>query len=141
MRSTSNALYAFGLRVAAAVLIVLVTYNPTGYLSYVHWLQSPGGELSVKVLAGIALGIVYIVLLRATYFSIGVLGAALVSAFVAGIVWVMVDLGILSLEQSGIVEWIVLIGIGLVLGVGLSWAIIRRQISGQVSVDDVQTEE
>ena len=33
--------------------------------------------------------------------------------------------------------WVVLIALGLILGVGMSWSIVRRELTGQASVDDV----
>jgi hypothetical protein len=33
---------------------------------------------------------------------------------------------------------IILIALSLVMGVGLSWSIIRRRLSGQLDVDDVE---
>jgi len=141
MARTERALTGFGMRVIATIAIVLISYNPTGY-SYFHWiLNGFEQQMALKVLAGIVLLTAYVVLLRATFFSIGAAGIVLVGAIVAAIVWVMIDFGVLSLQQSGVLEWIILIGIGLVLGVGLSWALIRRRLSGQVSVDDVESEQ
>lgn len=138
IRSDSHFLTQFGLRIAASMLIVLLTYNPTGW-SFVHWL-SEGFEtnLPLKVLAGLALLIAYVVLVRATLYSIRLAGVVLVAALVAAIVWAMVYYGVLSLESRSVMEWVVLLGIGFILGVGLSWAIIRRRISGQYTVDEAQ---
>lgn len=127
------------IRVGISIVVVLLTYNPTGYLSYVHWVQDGfETQMAVKVLVGLILVTSYVVLLRATLFSIGVAGVALVAALIAALVWVMVDNGIISLTEPGVVDWIGLIALGFILGIGLSWSIIRRRLSGQVSVDDVE---
>ncbi|GMG81124.1 hypothetical protein LNKW23_03360 [Paralimibaculum aggregatum] len=128
------------IRIAIATVIVLLTYNPTGYLSYVHWLKEGGVSLEepTKIFVGLLLIVCYVVLLRATLFSIGVAGVALVAALLAALVWVLAENGVFDLANPGVVDWLVLIGLGLILGIGLSWAIIRRRLSGQVSVDDVE---
>lgn len=129
----------FFIRVGLAIALVLLTYNPSG-TSYFHWVQAGfGTDLAVKALAGILLVILYIICLRATLGSIGVFGAGLVIALLASIVWVLVDYGYLNVQNPGLMQWIILCGIGIVLGVGLSWSHVRRWLSGQRDVDDVET--
>lgn len=141
MARAEKALTGVSTRIAIAILIVLLTYNPLKW-SYFHWVWPLSWDgVEMKVLGGLVLLVAYVVLLRATFFSIGALGIVLVSALVAAIVWVLVSYDILNPQQPGFFEWIILIGIGFILGVGLSWAIIRRRLSGQVSVDDVETTE
>ena len=55
----------------------------------------------------------------------------------AALVWVAYDFGLLDVKDPGVMQWIVLLAIGFILGVGLSWSIIRRMISGQADMDDV----
>ncbi len=135
-----NVFVQLGIRVFASILIVLLTYNPSGY-SFFHWVRGGAFEtdMALTVFFGLLLLVAYVVLARATLFSIGVAGVALVAAVIAALVWVMVDFGILSLTEPGVIDWIVLIGLGFILGIGLSWAIIRRRLSGQVYVDDVES--
>lgn len=128
----------FKLRIALCVFLVLLTYNPSGW-SYVHWVANGFDvQSSLKVLGGILLVIAYAVVFRATLRSIGFLGVGLVVALLAAIGWVMVDLGVIDINDSGLVQWLVLIAGGLVLGVGLSWSHVRRAITGQVDMDDVE---
>ncbi|MEM1343965.1 MAG: DUF6524 family protein [Pseudomonadota bacterium] len=137
MAFASSTAFGFGIRVAASILVVLLTYNPTGFLSYVHWVQAGfDTDVALKVLAGLLLLISYVVLLRATFYSIGVIGIGLVVAVLAAFVWVMIDLGVLSLDDPGVLQWLALIGVGVVMGIGLSWALIRKRLSGQYTVDD-----
>ena len=135
-RRDSHFLMQFITRVAAAIAVVLLTYNPTGY-SFYHWVTS-GAELNLPlvVLAGVALLVAYAVLVRNTLYSIGKIGVVLVAALVAATVWLLVDQGVIDLDAPGVLDWVGLIGVGFILGVGLSWAIIRRRLSGQYTVDE-----
>ena len=130
-------LRGFGLRIGFAVLLVLLIFNPTGY-SYYHWVE--GGwetNLPIKVLAGIALLIGVLICARATYRSIKIVGVGLVTALIAAIVWVAYDFGMLDVKDPGVMQWVILLALGMILGIGLSWSIIRRMLSGQLDVDDV----
>ncbi|MEO0822406.1 MAG: DUF6524 family protein [Pseudomonadota bacterium] len=126
-------------RCIAAIALVLATYNPSGY-SYLHWVA--GGfeeDLPLKVLGGVALAILFIIFLRATLRSIGVVGIVLIAALLAALAWTLVYYGIvsLSLQDRGIIQWLALLALGLTLGIGLSWSIVRRVLTGQTDVDDV----
>ena len=84
------------------------------------------------------LGVCYIVYLRATLRSIGAFGMFLVLALVGALVWVLYDFGFLRFDNRDLNVWLALFGLSLVLGVGLSWSIVRRRLSGQADVDDVE---
>ena len=127
----------FLLRWAFAFVLLAVTYNPTPY-SYVDWLV--GGSfapLSLLVLSGLVLLVGYIIYLRATFRSIGFFGMGLVLALVGAVLWVLYDLGALTLDNSSRNTWIGLFALSMVLGVGLSWSHVRRKLSGQHDIDDV----
>jgi len=120
--------FAFGLLAA--------TFNPTRW-NYVHWARlAYADQLPETVLSGLMLLIGYIIYLRATLRSIGMIGMGLVSAIVAASVWVLIDQGIVVLNNSDRFDWLALIGLSFVLGIGLSWSHVRRAISGQYSIDD-----
>lgn len=120
-----------------AFLLLAVTFNPTPY-NYLSWVQEYGAKnLSVAVLVGLLLAVGYIIYLRATLRSIGPVGMALVLAIVGAMVWVLSDLGIVSLESSALKVWLGLGALSFVLGVGLSWSHVRRALSGQADMDDV----
>ena len=128
----------FVLRLVAGVALTLATYNPTGW-SYLGWATTrPDGDLPLIALGGVVLLILYVVFIRATWAAMGALGVVLTGALIAAALWVLVDYGVLSLDGATTVQWIVLCAIGLVMGVGLSWAHVRRALSGQASVDDVE---
>ncbi|MEP5631841.1 MAG: DUF6524 family protein [Tateyamaria sp.] len=122
-------LFAFGL--------LAVTYNPTQY-NYVRWVLDFGRDnLSIAVLVGLFLLIGYIIYLRATLRSIGTFGMLLVLAVAGAMIWVLYDLGILRLDDPGLITWLALLALSLVLGIGLSWSHVRRYLSGQSDIDDV----
>ena len=58
---------------------------------------------------------------------------ALGGAFLAALVWVLTDRGLISLNGTAVV-WLSLFVVGLLLGVGLSWSLIRAKATGQVEV-------
>jgi len=119
-----------------AFSLLAVTYNPTS-LNYISWVRSHyQTDASISVLVGLLLLAGYIIYLRATLLSIGLIGMGLVTAIVATSVWVLIDQGIIALDSRDIKIWIALTGLSFVLGIGLSWSHVRRSISGQYVVDD-----
>ena len=126
------------MRFLFAVVLVFGTYNPTDF-SYISWVSSgETGFEPITALVGIALLIGWIVFLRATFLSLGWLGIILGAALFACLLWLFIDIGWLSLEATGTITWLVLLMLALILAVGLSWSHIRRQLTGQVDVDDVE---
>jgi drug/metabolite transporter (DMT)-like permease len=94
-------------------------------------------NMSIAVLAGLVLLVGYIIYLRATLRSIGAFGMLLVLAVVGAGLWVLYDLGVLRLDDPSFNVWLGLIALSFVLAIGLSWSIVRRALSGQADVDDV----
>ena len=120
-----------------ALALLSVTYNPTPF-NYVRWVIDYGqANLSIAVLLGLLLIIGYIIYLRATLRSIGGFGMFLILAVVASGLWVLYDLGMLSLDNSNMNTWLGIVALSLVLGVGLNWSHVRRRLSGQSDMDDV----
>ena len=137
MAQESLGLGGFGLRFAAALVLVLLTFNPSGW-SYFHWLQSALTEVTPPlVLAGLALLIGWVVFLRATLRSLGIGGVLLALAFFGVLVWVVVWYGWLSMDNTHALIWIALVIIAAILSMGMSWSHIRRRLSGQADVDQV----
>ncbi len=127
----------FLLRWLFAFVLVAVTYNPTDY-NFVRWAATEGqNQLSIIVLAGLVLLVGYIIYLRATLRSIGAFGMLLILALVGALLWVAYDFGLLDLQNRALTMWIGIFALSLVLGIGLSWSIVRRKLSGQADVDDV----
>ena len=126
------------LRVLAALALVLLTFNPSGW-SYVHWAvrSVPEGISPPVVLAGIALLIGWAVFVNATLRSLGAVGVLLFAAFFAALAWTAVYYGWLSLEDSGALTWVALVVLAAILAAGMSWSHLRRRMSGQADVDEV----
>jgi hypothetical protein len=128
---------AFLWRLLFAVALVLLTFNPTGH-SYYHWLADGfPSVLPVEAVAGIALLGAWVFFVRSTLSAIGTLGLLLILALFGAIVWWVVSMGWLDVHNRSAMAWVVLLILGLVLGIGMSWGHIRRRISGQASVDRV----
>lgn len=127
----------FVLRWVFAFLLVALTYNPTPY-NYIEWTtQNYNVETPLAVLMGLLLVISYIVYLRATLRSIGPFGVFLVLAVVGAMLWVLYDKDLLSMTNKTVNTWIGVFALSLVLGIGLSWSLVRRILTGQADIDDV----
>jgi hypothetical protein len=124
-------------RLAFSVALVLLTFNPTGH-SYYHWLADGFPSVQpLEAVAGIALLGAWIFFVRSTLAAMGTLGLVLLLALFASIVWWIVSRGWLDVGNRSTMAWVVLLILGLVLGIGMSWAHIRREVAGQASVDRV----
>ncbi|WP_439110385.1 DUF6524 family protein [Lentibacter sp.] len=128
---------SFMLRVLAAFGLLTATYNPTSY-NFTRWAQTSwSAQTALVVLFGLLLFVGYIIYLRATLRSIGIFGMSLVLALVGALLWVLADFGWLSFEDPTVNTWLAIVALSLVLGVGLSWSHVRRALSGQADMDDV----
>jgi len=128
---------SFLLRLAAAMLLVFATFNPSGY-SWYHWFMGAADKLDpLLLLAGVVLLIGWVIYLRASIRSLGVLGTFLAIAFFGAIIWVLVGYGFLSLTSTTLLEYVILFMIGAIMATGLSWSHIRRRLTGQIDVDEV----
>lgn len=128
---------SFVFRLLLALIVVLGTYNPTDYCLY-QWAMAPGTTFGpVIALAGLVLLTGWIIVVRATLLSIGWLGLILGGAFFGCIVWLLVDIGWIGLDDTHALAWLGLIILALILATGMSWSHIRRRLTGQVDVDDM----
>ncbi len=90
------------------------------------------------VIVGILLLIGWIFCVKTTFDAIGWLGVILGGALFAAIIWLFIDLGWLSLENTGMLTWLTLVVISLILATGMAWSHVKRRITGQINVDDVE---
>jgi len=119
------------IRILLAVALVLATWNPTGY-NYVEWALTDRSALdATKALVGVILLAGWVLCVRATWVSLGSIGVALVVAILAALVWWLTSMGFVSRDQ-GTLAWIVLVAIGVLLGVGMGWSLVRQKATGQV---------
>ncbi len=127
----------FLIRWVFAFVLLAVTYNPTQW-NYVQWARANAEpNLSMTVLLGLVLFVGYIIYLRATLRSIGIFGMILILAVVGTLLWVLFDQGVISLADPTVNTWIGIFALSMVLAIGLSWSIVRRRLSGQADVDDI----
>lgn len=133
----SISIAGFAWRIALAMALVLLTFNPAGW-SYFHWVRGNFPAFTpAQAVVGIGLVVLWIFLWRSMMQAIGTIGLMLMAAFTAALVWLVVSWGWLDVGNATSMTWVVLIALGLILGVGMSWAIVRRELTGQASVDDV----
>ena len=125
------------LRWFCAFAMLAATFNPSPW-NYVRWAGTNyAAQLPLTVLLGLLLVVAYVIYLRATLRSIGGFGMALVAAIFAALIWVLIDWGVLTLGDPDLNLWLGILALSLVLGIGLSWSIVRRQITGQSDVDEL----
>ena len=125
------------LRFSTATTIVFATFNPEGY-SYYHWAVLNWNEFNpVKAVAGVVLLIGWTVFLRATARSLGVFGLILAFAFFASIVWALVYYELIATDSSRVVTYLSMFVVAGVLTAGMVWSMVRRRMSGQLDVGEV----
>ncbi|KRS14662.1 hypothetical protein XM53_02885 [Roseovarius atlanticus] len=127
----------FIVRWAMAFVLLAATFNPTRY-NFIVWARNNwDAQMPLTVLFALLLLVGYIIYLRATLRSIGAFGMGLILAIAAALAWVLVDYGFLDLDDPTRNLWLGLVALSLVLGIGLSWSHVRRRLSGQSDMDDV----
>lgn len=132
------------IRFVIALALVFCTYNPHGW-SYFDWLQmylNPVGDsklsLPLLLFAGIVLIIVWTIYIRATMRSLGMFGLILAVAFFGVLLWLAIDfIPSLSEDMTILIDLILVVFAG-ILTTGICWSHIRRRITGQSDVDDVE---
>lgn len=125
-------------RVLFSLVLVLATYNPTGF-SYYNWASeaiSASGFGAVHFFVGVVLLVGWVILWVATWRALETLGVILAAIVIGAFVWLLIDLGLLDTGSSAAIRWIALVSLALLLGIGLSWSHIWRRLTGQLEVDE-----
>lgn len=126
------------LRWLGAFLLLSLTYNPTQW-NYITWLRATWpDQMPLAVFLGLLLGVGYMIYGVATLRSIGPFGVILVAAIFGAGLWVLIDWGVLTLANPSLNLWLGILVLSLILGIGLSWSILRQKLSGQASVDEIE---
>ena len=60
-------------------------------------------------------------------------------ALFGGIIWVLVDLGLINATEPTVLSYVLLILVSLVMAIGISWSHVRRRVTGQSDIDDLET--
>ncbi|HSX52173.1 MAG TPA: DUF6524 family protein [Cellvibrio sp.] len=121
-----------------ALLLVLLTYNPSTY-SYFHWVYTSWHHITPYiVIAGIILLIGWGVYINATLNSLGIIGVIAFSALLGCLVWLFIYWGFLSVSDVSAMVWVIEILLAALLTVGMCWSHFTRRMSGQVDVDEIE---
>ena len=137
MASNGFTLLSYLARLIAALVLVFATYNPSGY-SYYHWFEHSLSDLNPLVaLAGVVLLIGWVMFIRATLRSLGALGIILAVAFFGSLLWLVIDWGWVAPDNIDVISYIILALLAAVLATGVSWSHIRRRLTGQIDVDEI----
>ncbi len=127
----------FLIRFVVGLTLVFSTYNPEGY-SYLHWVKNNFPSISaLQGFLGVLLIVGWAMYIRAALRSLGVVGLTLATAFFGTLLWLVVDVGLIPIDNIRVITYLVLILLALVLSTGLSWSHVRRRVSGQMDTDDV----
>ena len=128
---------SFGLRALFALVLVFLTFNPSGY-SLVHMVAEGFPKVTpIEAVCGILLLIGWFVFLSATLRAIGLIGLVLALALFAALIWLVISWGWISLEDRNAILWIALVVLSLILAIGMSWSHLYQRWSGQATVDEV----
>lgn len=139
MATSSFGLQAILVRLFFALILVFATYNPFE-TSFFHWIKDNWSEPTpYMALAGIVLVIGWTIFLRATLRSLGIIGLGLAAAFFGILLWLVMDLGWVSRDNTKVFGTVIEVLFACVLATGMSWSHIRRRMSGQLDTDDLET--
>lgn len=126
------------LRWLGAFLLLTATFNPTPY-NFVHWAEANWHtQMPLTFLLGLLLAVGYIIYIGATFRSLGAFGMIVIAALFGAVIWVLIDYGVLKLGNTNLTVWLGILALSLILGIGLSWSILRQRLSGQATVDEVE---
>ena len=126
------------IRFVFALLLVLLSYNPSGY-SFFHWVYQDLTTITpYVVIAGLILLIGWGFYTRATFNSLGLVGIVLFAALFGCLIWLFVYWGWLSLGNITAMAWLIEILLASLLTVGMCWSHFTRRMSGQIDVDDIE---
>ncbi|MFC3087790.1 DUF6524 family protein [Tabrizicola soli] len=125
------------LRWLGAFLLISAIFNPTSW-NYVTWARAEWDrQMPLIVFLGLILAVAAMVYVVATMRSIGLVGALVIAAIFAAGLWVLTDWGLLGLDNSALNTWLAILVLSLILGIGMSWSILRQRLSGQQTTDEV----
>lgn len=142
MAASRFTIQGFLIRFVFALVLVYASYNSSDY-SWFHWAKETLFADSLTITPGFAMATVvlligWVVYIRATLRSLGPIGLGLAFAFFGIIVWWLVDIGLVGVNSVSVMTYIVLFLFSAILATGMSWSHIRRRMSGQLDVDDVE---
>lgn len=120
------------IRIGAPIALGVLADDPAGLSRKRRAAGRPERQLPRIALAGAIRLNPRVVHARATPRATGAPGTALAAAAM----WVPADAGLLALDADDAAHWTALTGPGVAVGIGLSWAHLRRAPRGRADVDD-----
>ncbi len=125
------------IRFFVSAALVCLTWNPTAY-NYTRWAFANWSDLAaVIVFVGLLMLTAWLVFLRATARSLGVIGIILAVSLAASILWLLLEYEMVDPANRDTLTWVVLLLLSAILATGMSWSHLRRRMSGQLDTDDV----
>ncbi len=113
--------------------VLFSTWNNSGY-SYVGWVTGAKEFTALMAVAGIALLIAYIMLIRVAYVALGYSGLTGATLLLAMLLLACSQLGLLDLDAlTRHVEFWMFVAASIV-SIGIGWAKYQQRISGQREV-------
>ncbi|MEJ2603251.1 MAG: DUF6524 family protein, partial [Gammaproteobacteria bacterium] len=94
------------------------------------------GPLNLILLT--VLAICWVIFWIATWRALDTLGVVLGGLLLGGIVWLLIDIGLIQTDSQAAKTWIALVCLAALLAIGLSWSHLWRRMTGQIHVDDVE---
>jgi len=126
-----------GLRFVLSATLLLATWNPTGH-SWVHQLRALWPRVNgLFALMTVVLTIAWVVLFRAVWRSLGLIGVGLLVALLSAMVWVGIDFGLLDVHNRTFASWLALFLIAVVHTIGLTWGDLKKRVNGAPAVVNV----
>lgn len=130
--------WAFLPRFLFALVLVFATYNPVKPYSYFYWAIVNLPDFSaVKAFVGVVLLIGWTLYISATIEALGWFGLSLAAAFFGTATWAAIDQGWLQVDDTRTLTYVVQVLISALLATGLGWSLMRRKITGQVDVNEI----
>jgi hypothetical protein len=126
----------FVLRLISSLLLVGLTWNPTG-TSYSHWFTATFPHIEpMQALVGLILLAGWAFSVHATWRSLGQFGVLMGAAIYLALVWVLHSYGWIDLGRGGVIGWLAVALLGLLMAAGLCWSLVQRRVTGQVDVEE-----
>ena len=127
-------------RILLPFVLVYETWNPSGR-SFYQWaialfFSGTPAIGPVKVLVALLLLAGWVVVLQAAWRSLGLGGAILIAGIFGALVWLLIAKGgVFQPHSATAFSHLGLVAFSLLLATGMSRAIVRRKLTGQVEVD------
>jgi hypothetical protein len=113
--------------------VLFATWNNSGY-SYIDWITRAQAFTALMAVAGIALLIAYVVLIRVAYVALGYPGIIGASLLLAMLLLACSQLGLIDLDTltRHVEFWMSVVAS--IVSMGVAWAKYQQRLSGQRDV-------